>query len=74
MKIFLNKQKTYNFNNKDFSICLKDIKKDKSDKVQSIVWVGIYIILFIVGVVSTKWLINGLVGMGTSQIVKWLIK
>lgn len=74
MRISLNKQKTYNFNNKDFNICLKDIKKDRNDKIQSIVWVGIYIILFILGIVSIKWLVNGLVGMGTSQIVKWFIK
>lgn len=74
MRISLHKQKTYNFNNKDFSICLKDIKKDRNDKIQSVVWAGIYIILFVIGIVNVSWLINGLVGMGTSQVVKWLIR
>jgi hypothetical protein len=68
------KPKIYCFEEVEFNKCLKDIKKEKGDIKQFYIWIGIYLGLFCLGIVSSKWLLSCLVGLGTSRLVKIIMR
>lgn len=63
----------------DFSIdsfdrLIEKRNKNKAEIKSDIIWIGIYAGLFSIGVVGSKWIVGVIVGMGTSRVVKFIMR
>lgn len=69
----INRVNKYEFNKNGLNKCLKDIKKRQEGRIEDIIFYTGIIVLFLVGVIGSKFVLSYFVGSGTSKVVKWLM-